>query len=377
MRIGFDGKRAVQNFTGLGNYSRYVLEAMQTYYPNEELYIYAPKLVKNKRLEPILEKKNAKLCTPHTSKWKRLRSIWRIWGITSDLKEDKIKLFHGLSNELPLNIHKQHHTKSIVTIHDLIFRRLPQCYPCIDRLIYDYKFRKACQYADRIIAVSECTKNDIVKDYGIRPEKIEVIYQGCDPAFAAPATPKKKEEVRNRYYLPEKYLLFVGSIEERKNALLAVKALEHLPDSIHLVLVGKKTPYVHKLTNAFTPKIAGRIHFLHNVPFADLPCIYQLAQAFVYPSRYEGFGIPILEALNSRIPVIATTGSCLEEAGGPHSLYVHPDDIMGLSQAVRKALQPETRDIMIQKGVEWASQFTQEQMAHQTMTCYKKTLEDK
>lgn len=377
MRIGFDGKRAVQNFTGLGNYSRYVLEAIQKYYPEEELYLYAPKYVENKRLAPIMEKGNICLRTPRTGIWKKLRSIWRIWGIIPDLKKDSIKLFHGLSNELPLNIHGQTVTKSIVTIHDLIFRRLPQCYPFIDRLIYDYKFRKACRHADRIIAVSECTKQDIIKDYGIQPEKIEVIYQGCDPAFAVPVSHEKKEEVRKRYQLPDKYLLFVGSIEERKNALLIVKALEHLPADLHLVLVGKKTPYVDLLTNTLNNDTSKRVHFLHHIPFTDLPCIYQLAQVFVYPSRYEGFGIPILEALNSRIPVVAATGSCLEEAGGPHSLYVHPDDIMGMSKAIEKALQPDTRDMMIQNGVNWAKQFTQEQMAHQTMACYKKTFESK
>lgn len=377
MRIGFDGKRAVQNFTGLGNYSRYVLEAIQKYYPEEELYLYAPKYVENKRLAPIMEKGNIRPRTPRTGIWKKLRSIWRIWGITPDLKKDSIELFHGLSNELPLNIHRQTATKSIVTIHDLIFRRLPQCYSFIDRLIYDYKFRKACHHADRVIAVSECTKRDIVKDYGIAPEKIEVIYQGCDPAFAVPVSHEKIEEVRKRYHLPDKYLLFVGSIEERKNALLTIKALEDLPADLHLVLVGKKTPYISLLTDALNNHTSERVHFLHHVPFTDLPCIYQLAQVFVYPSRYEGFGIPILEALNSRIPVVAATGSCLEEAGGPHSLYVHPDDVMELSRAIQRALQPEVRDIMIQNGVNWAKRFTQEQMAHQTMACYKKTIGSK
>lgn len=376
IRIGFDGKRAVQNFTGLGNYSRYVLEALQAYYPKEELTIYAPKKVENKRLNPILEKENVKLCTPRTNSWKKLRSIWRIWGIMSDLEKDDIELFHGLSNELPLNIHKQNHIKSIVTIHDLIFRRLPQCYKPIDRLIYDYKFRKACQHADKIIAVSECTKQDIVKDYHISPDKIEVIYQGCDPVFAIPVTQDKKKEVSKRYQLPANYLLFVGSIEERKNALLAIQALEHLPENLHLVLVGKKTPYVDLLTQKLNKQTSQRVHFLHDVPFADLPCIYQIAQVFVYPSRYEGFGIPILEALNSRVPVIAATGSCLEEAGGPHSLYVHPDNIQEMVEAIRKALQPEIRTSMIENGYQWAAQFTQEQMAHQTMACYRRTLEN-
>ena len=367
MKIGFDGKRAVQNFTGLGNYSQYVLKALQTYYPNEEYTLYAPKKKENNKLTPILEKENIILQTPRSTWWKKLCSIWRIWGITSQLQEDDVNIFHGLSNELPLNIHRYNKPKTVVTIHDLIFRRLPQCYPVIDRMIYNYKFRYACKKADRIIAISNCTKRDIVKDYGISPDKIEVIYQGCDPAFTIAVTETKKAEVRNKYHLPEKYILFVGSIEERKNAFLIAQALPQLPENLHLILVGKKTPYAEKIIQIKDP----RIHMLNNVPFADLPTIYQMASVFVYPSFYEGFGIPILEALNSRIPVIAATGSCLEEAGGPHSLYVHPNNVQDLVQAIHKALEPKNRQFMIEKGLEWAAKFTEEQMAHQTMKLYR------
>ncbi len=375
MKIGFDGKRAVQNNTGLGNYSRYVLEALQEYYPNEEYILYAPKDKKNPRLENILAQENTLLRLPSSAMWKRLSSIWRIWGATADAIADGISIFHGLSNELPLNIGQQQKVKSIVTVHDLIFRRMPKCYRFIDRAIYDYKFRKACKNADLVIAVSECTKRDIIKDYGISPEKIEVIYQGCDSAFALTVDENKKNEVRGKYNLPVRYILSVGSIEERKNALLIAKALKTLPEDIHLVLVGKETAYTEKIrTFVKAEKLEARVHILHSIPFTDLPAVYQCAEIFVYPSRYEGFGIPILEALNSKLPVVAATGSCLEEAGGPDSLYVNPDSVEEMAQAINKAMQPAQRDYMIEKGLAWASRFSKEQMARQTMQCYNKLI---
>ena len=162
MRIGFDGKRAVQNFTGLGNYSRYVADILCHFYPENDYVLYAPKKRENKRMNLLTgQYRQLTLAYPATSFWKKLSSLWRVWGITSQLEKEGIELFHGLSNELPLNIHKSR-IKSIVTIHDLIFLRYPQYYQSIDRKIYTYKFRKACENADKIIAISECTKRDII-----------------------------------------------------------------------------------------------------------------------------------------------------------------------------------------------------------------------
>ena len=120
--------------------------------------------------------------------------------------------------------------------------------------------------------------------------------------------------------------------------------------------------------------LQDRVHFLHGIPSDDLPAIYQSAETFVYPSVYEGFGIPILEALHSGIPVVAATGSCLEEAGGGHSLYVSPHDVEGLAAAIARTQEPSLRATMIEEGLKWAQRFTQEQMARETMECYRKVL---
>jgi len=376
MRIGFDGKRAVQNFTGLGNYSRYIVDILCQFYPENEYVLYAPKKRENKRLSILTTQyRQLQLIYPATSFWKKLSSLWRVWGITRQLEKERIDIFHGLSNELPLNIHKSH-IKSIVTIHDLIFLRYPQYYQSIDRKIYTYKFRKACENADKIIAISECTKRDIIEFFGIPGNKIEVVYQGCDPSFTRPATEEKKREVRSKYQLPDNYILNVGSIEERKNALSAVQALVMLPEHIHLVIVGRRTEYTDKIERFIKEKnLQERVHIISNVPFDDLPAFYQLAEIFVYPSRFEGFGIPIIEALYSNIPVVAATGSCLEEAGGPDSIYVDPDDIKGMADAFKQLYSNSTiKKDRIEKGLEFAKRFSEEKQAEEILNIYKKLM---
>lgn len=376
MRIGFDGKRAVQNFTGLGNYSRYIVDILCQFGPENEYVLYAPKKRENKRLDKLTKQyQQLQLSYPTTSSWKKLSPLWRVWGVTRQLEKEKIDIFHGLSNELPLNIH-QSEVKSIVTIHDLIFLRYPQYYHSIDRKIYTYKFRKACENADKIIAISECTKRDIIEFFRIPADKIEVVYQGCDPSFIHPVAEEKKREVRAKYQLPDHYILNVGSIEERKNALSAVQALMMLPEQIHLVIVGRHTEYTDKVEHFIKEnKLEERVHIISNVPFDDLPAFYQLAEIFVYPSRFEGFGIPIIEALYSGIPVVATTGSCLEEAGGPDSIYVHPDDIKRMADAFKQIYtDPERKKNMIEKGHSFAKRFSEEKQAEEILNIYKKLM---
>lgn len=375
MKIGYDGKRAVQNATGLGNYSRYVVESLSAFAPENEYWLYAPSPRKNRQLSLLVEESKGLVSIhyPSSCLWKSMRALWRIGGIWKDLQRDEIELFHGLSNELPFTIRKARKVKSVVTVHDLIFLKLPHCFSPIDRWIYNQKCRYACRHADHIIAVSECTKRDIIRYYGISESKISVIYQGCNPIFSSSVPVDKRWEVACCYHLPKRYILSVGTIEERKNALTLVQALAHLPKELHLVLVGRPTVYTLKVKD-FIHKagLQERVHFLHGVSSDDLPAIYQCAESFVYPSVYEGFGIPVLEALHSGIPVVAATGSCLEEAGGAHSLYVAPYDVEALAAAIQKTSVPSVRAAMIEEGRKWAKRFTPEQMAHDTMTCYRK-----
>ena len=168
----------------------------------------------------------------------------------------------------------------------------------------------------------------------------------------------------------------MGTVEERKNILLAVKALPLLPSDLHLVVVGRQKPYARKvLSEAERLGVDSRVHFLQGVPNADLPALYQMAEACVYPSRYEGFGIPIIEAIQSGLPVVACTGSCLEEAGGPHSLYVDPDDPAALSRALLQVLKgAEGRDERIRQSQEYVRRFEGTDVASQVLQLYEELL---
>ena len=168
------------------------------------------------------------------------------------------------------------------------------------------------------------------------------------------------------------YILSVGTIEERKNALLAVKALHYLPDNLSLVLVGRDTDYSKQVRRyADHHGLGRRVIMRHDVSNDELPALYAGAEAFVYPSRYEGFGIPIIEAIAMGLPVVAATGSCLEEAGGPHSLYVAPDDAEGLAAAVRQVLRgAEGREERIRQSRDYIRQFEGQDVARQVMGVY-------
>lgn len=371
LKIGFDGKRAANNLTGLGNYSRSLIEQLANEYPANEYFIYTPKAKESILKFSLFAKPNIHLIIPNKSKF-----LWRSFGIKNQLLADKIDLFHGLSHEIPFFGTNKTGIKSIVTIHDLIFLRKPQYYKLIDRIIYKFKSKYACENADRIIAISEKTKEDIIELYQINPSKIDVIYQSCDESFKTEASEIEKQKVKEKYQLPEKYILSVGTIEPRKNLLVIIRALAKTNQNHKLVVIGKETAYA-KLVKQEIEKLGlqNRVIFLKNIPFKDLPLIYQLAKLFVLPSYYEGFGIPIIEALFSKVPVIAATGSCLEEAGGPDSLYVHPDDVDGFATAINKVINEENlQQIMTKRGLAYAKKFNAELVSNQLMDCYLKTL---
>jgi glycosyltransferase involved in cell wall biosynthesis len=367
MKIGFDGKRATQNFTGLGNYSRYMLKILAEFYPENQYAVFVP--APAQKPLSLLEYPSIHFQYPKNQLFK---IFWRTIGICKDLKKEKIDLFHGLSNEIPIGL-KKIGIPSVVTIHDLIFYRYPQYYPYFDRKIYELKVRYASIHADKIIAVSEQTKLDLINFFNVEESRIEVIYQNCDPIFLSKVTEHEKTRIRNTYNLPEEFLLNVGTIETRKNSLLIVKALKKLQDNIHLVIIGKETPYTQVVKNFIANNnLMSRVHFLKNVSFQDLPGIYQQASIFIYPSVFEGFGIPVVEALSSGIPVIAATGSCLEEAGGKNSIYVDPNDSDELANQINLLINnTEKRELMIRSGFEHINNFSNQQIADKLFKLYQ------
>ena len=367
MRLGFDAKRVFHNTTGLGNYSRDTLRILATQFTNHKYFLYNPKPGRVNRLALT---SNMVLCMPKAKVWQKLSSLWRQKAIVKDLIADKIEIYHGLTNELPIGIEKTN-IKSVVTIHDLIFVRYPELYSYIDGKIHFKKFKRAAQVADKIIAISEQTKEDIISFLDVEASKIEVIYQGCHAAFKEVYNKDQKQEVTAKYSLPSKYLLNVGTIQERKNLLTIVKAIKDTQH--HLVVVGKETVYTEKV-KAFIKanNMKKRVHFLQGVTMEELAMIYQMADVFIYPSIFEGFGIPIVEALYSKTPVISSKGSCFSEAGGPESIYIEPHDELALRKAILDIEDNiSLQEKMILKGFEYAQRFNDDRIGDQILKLYK------
>jgi glycosyltransferase involved in cell wall biosynthesis len=235
MLLGFDAKRAFQNSTGLGNYSRDVLRVLARHYPEHRYLANGPRRVAG-RLADGVEPRG-----PDGALGRFIPSLWRVAGLAAQAARDGVELFHGLSNELPLGLTRTG-VRSVVSIHDLIFERFPSLYRPVDRRIYRWKFRSASQRADLVVAVSEQTRRDLVELYRIDPARIRVVYQGCHPVFQAPPDPAADQVAAQRLGLPERYLLNVGTVERRKNLLLAVRALPALP-GLPLLVAGRETPY--------------------------------------------------------------------------------------------------------------------------------------
>ncbi len=367
LSIGYDAKRYFLNRTGLGNYSRDLVRMMQQYYPEHQYLLYTPKLPKE--IPANLDINQVRL--PQGFFNRILKDFWRSKTIAKDLQQEGIQLFHGLSGEIPHGLAEKG-IKTVVSIHDLIFLRYPELYKSIDRYIYDKKSSYAVQHADQIIAISEQTKRDIMSFYEVPADKITVIYQGCHPAFKQSFSPAAQQALRQKYQLPEHFLLNVGSIEPRKNALQIVKAIEKM--DIPLLIIGKGGAYAEQIRSYVQEKgMENRVFILQGFTMEELACIYSMASIFIYPSKFEGFGIPIIEALYAGTPVITTNSGVFPEAGGPFSYYIDPENTEQLSYAIDSILTNSSmRAEMIAQGRLYAQRFNDENIARQLMACYEK-----
>jgi glycosyltransferase involved in cell wall biosynthesis len=380
MKIAFDAKRAYQNNTGLGHYSRTLITSLVRSYPDHQYYLCAPKITGRFQATGF---PNVSNITPSHVIDRKVSSFWRSFRLTNALTKEGIDLYHGLSHEIPVGI-AQTTIRSVVTIHDLIFERFPGQYNWIDVRVYRRKFKYACENADQVIAISTQTKNDLVDFYNIPAEKISTCYQSCDAAFAQTVTAEMANRIKQKYGLPDRYFLYVGSVIERKNLLNICRAIKQLKEQLDLplVVIGGGGKYKRMVQHYIAENgIKDRVIFLsesagakQSAGFsssADFPAFYQLSEALIYPSFFEGFGIPVLEALWSRTPVITSNTSCLPEAGGDAAYYVDPSSSEQIAEAMLQvATDRSLREQMVQKGWNHAQNFTPEKCAAKVMQVY-------
>lgn len=369
LNIGFDAKRLFLNQAGLGNYSRWLVKGLIKQFPENQYHLYTTNV---SDVQKDFTGKNIHTHLPHNL----FKSFWRTKGIKKDLLKDKIELYHGLSNELPIGIEKTG-IKTVVTIHDLIFKIHPEYYNPIDRAIYDKKFKSACERADKVVAISEHTKASIIEHYKIPAEKIKVIYLDSSARFHYPAEAEQVENIKQKFGLSKPFFLNVGAIGGRKNQLKLVKSFAKVANQIEqdLVLIGKDGKDSDAIKSIIDKdNLKDRVKHFTSVDDIDLYHLYQASYATVYPSLYEGFGIPIIESYRSGKPVLTSKGSSLEEVAGKAGLLCNPEDIDEMASQLLKLTDPNTYQHLRKAIPEELLRFDPQKSLNQYMDLYRESL---
>jgi len=284
------------------------------------------------------------------------------------------ELFHATEHLLP----PLRGVPTVLTVHDMIFRLFREHQKPLNYWYLNATMPLYCRRADAILTVSESSKDDIVTHYGLDPDRITVIYEAASPEFV-PVPPGAQEEVRRRYGLPERYMIHVGTIEPRKNLTRLVEALQLLRDrgvAIPLVVVGSKGWLYDSLFGRVKELEAGQaVFFPGYVPLADLPAVYGAATVAAMPSVYEGFGLPVLEAMACGTPVVSSNASSLPEIGGDAARYFDALEVEEMAETIGEVwTDADLREEMRGQGLAQAARFSWERAAKETMAVYDRIL---
>ncbi len=371
-RIYFDISAAVHRRAGLGRYAESLAHALLPLLGDELAFFYNHET----GIEPLsgLDGVSTHTVNLGYKPWRMLVWLGQLAHVGFNRLLPGAELFHATEHLLlPLR-----GVPTVLTVHDLIFRRYPAHHKRLNRWYLNTTMPLFCRRADHIIAVSEQSKRDVIEAYGIPAEKITVIYEAADPRFR-PQPPEDVAAARARYGLPERYVLFVSTIEPRKNLSRLLAAFERvhaagLADA--LVIVGKRG----WLFDAFFADLArspakDAVIFPGFVPDADLPAVYAGAQAMAFPSEFEGFGLPVLEAMACGAPVVCSDTSSLPEVAGDAALLVDPLNVDALAAALARVLQDEPlREQMRARGLAQAARFSWARAAEETLAVYRQVL---
>ncbi len=335
MKIGYDAKRLFRNYTGLGNYSRTLVSGYAQQYSEDEIVLFAKRTSENIAAQEFLGEQY-QLCTPSG-----FAPLWRQWGVSRDVKQMGVDIFHGLSHELPYGLSKSG-ARSVVTMHDVCFRTFPAMFSATERAIYSVKYKHACKSADKIIAISQSTKNDLLEFFDVEEGRIEVLHQAINAQFYGEMDRQQALSIVRKYGVHSDFMLYVGSINSRKNLKGLIQAMARLDSNtqLPLVVIGSGGAYRDEcMKEAERLGVLGQIIVVEGVSMMhSLHAFYTLAKVMVYPSFYEGFGLPVTEAILSRCPVITSSVSSLPEAGGSAAKYIDPNSAEQIADAISEVL---------------------------------------
>ena len=353
--IGIDASRACrEQMTGTERYARRVIDGLLTLPSPVRFRLYLD------RVGPI------------PTDWTRVEirpipfpRLWTHLRLAYELRQNPVSLLFVPAHVLPFRCP----VPAVVTVHDLGYRYEPDAHPLAQRLYLELGTRRSVRQARLVIAISQATARDLTRFYRVPDDRIRIVSHGVDERFF-PRPESERAAVRQRYGLARPFLLFVGTLQPRKNIVRLVQAFELLARSeeeLDLVLAGKRGWLAGPIEQALSSSpVRHRIHWLGHVAEEDLPALYSAAEVFVYPSLYEGFGLPVLEAMASGVPVVTTRRGALEEIAGP-ALFCNPLDPRDIAEAIRAARELQRRARLVAAGQEYARRFTWHRTANETL----------
>ncbi|MFH0943096.1 MAG: glycosyltransferase family 1 protein [Candidatus Beckwithbacteria bacterium] len=354
MLIGIDASKvAEKERTGTENYSKELIEALLN-------------LAEAKKHE-------FRLYTKENIKWPRL---WTQGGLAWECLRRPPDVLFVPAHTLP--IIRWPKVKTVVTIHGLEYEYLPEYYQFPAKLYLTKSTEYAARYADRLIAVSNWTKSELVSRLKAKPEKITVIYEGIGKRILAAKDKQFSREylrqIRYKYGITQDYILFIGTIQPRKNLVRLIEAFSKLDNQCELVIGGKQGWLDEEIYQA--PKRFGvekRVKFIGRVAEADLAAIYHSARLFCWPSLMEGFGLPVLEAMSLKVAVVTSNRGALPEVVGEAGLLVNPEKVNEISQAMKLVLEnQDLRQVLVEKGLAQIKKFSWKKAAQETLAVLTK-----
>ena len=352
---------------GLGRYAHELLDALVAQGEHQYFAFYHQR--GEAHLIPPIDRLPRLTTSLSVRPWRLRVALAHFAGRGMDGMFPGVDVFHAAEHLLP----RLRRIPSVFTLHDLIFRFDPGSHKPLNIAYLKTMMPRFLRRADAIVAVSECTKRDAIRVYRVPPGKIRVIHEGVDRRFQPLDDPVQRDAVRRKYDLPDRFVLHVGTIEPRKNLPLLFDALSApTMEHMQLVVAGKTGWLTEPIFARLKESRAGeRVLFIGFVPDEDLPALMSAASLLVMPSKYEGFGLPVLEAMACGTPVVASNTSSLPEVGGDAALYAPPDDPASWAEAIGRVIGDEAlRASMREKGLRQAARFRWDVAAQETAEVY-------
>ncbi len=357
-RFGFEKNTGLPNRVGSSEFCYQLLMALSKVENKNKYFIYLP-------VEPTSD------MPKETSNWKyeviKSKKIWTITALGKKLikNNDKLDVFFSPTHYVPFMFS----IPTVISILDVSYIHFPKLFNNKDLIKLKYWGKYSIGRSKKIITISESSKSDIIKTYQLNSETVEVVYPGVKNDLNKSKKELSMDDLSKNFGVDEKYILFVGTLQPRKNIVRLIEAFSKIDSNVLLVIIGRKGWQFEEILDAPNKfEVKERVIFLENIVDEDLPAFYENAEFFILPSLYEGFGLPVLEAMKYDCPVITSNVSSLPEAGGNAALYVDPKDTDDISKNMQKLLDDkELRSELVKKGKEQIKKFSWQQSAKDTL----------